>query len=134
MIKGASSEGDGMATDLMVRLPNERGQLARLGTAAGGAGVNLAGVCGYADGDEGVIHVMVEDDPAAARAALEAAGIAVEDQREVLVVTVEDKPGALGEVAARLSDAGVNIDLAYLATGTRLVFGVDDLEAARGAV
>jgi hypothetical protein len=37
----------------------------------------------------------------------------------------------LGETAKRFGDAGINIDLVYLAAGTRLVLGVDDLEAAR---
>lgn len=36
----------------------------------------------------------------------------------------------VAEYAERLAAAGVNIELMYLATGTRLVFGVDDLEAA----
>lgn len=123
-----------MATDITVTLPNEPGQLARLGSATGGAGVNLAGFCGVTTGGEGIIHVLVEDDPAAARSALEAAGIDVDEEREVLVVEVEDRPGSMGEVARKLGDAGVNIDLAYLATNTRLVLGVDDEEAARRAL
>lgn len=37
-------------------------------------------------------------------------------------------PGALGEISRKLADAEVNIELFYLATGTRLVLGVDDME------
>ena len=53
---------------------------------------------------------------------------------EVVVVTVDDRPGVLGDVSRTLGDAAVNITLAYLATGTRLVFGADDLAQARAAL
>ena len=56
------------------------------------------------------------------------------DEREVLVVDVDDRAGALGEIARKLSDAGVNIELFYLATTTRLVIGVDDLKKARSVI
>jgi hypothetical protein len=37
-------------------------------------------------------------------------------------------------VSRKLGDAGVNIRLAYLATGTRLVFAADDLADAKAAL
>jgi hypothetical protein len=51
----------------------------------------------------------------------------------MLVVPVEEKPGELGRVSRALANAGVNIEITY--PGERgLVFGVDDMEKARGAV
>ena len=44
-------------------------------------------------------------------ATLKEAGLGVADQREVLVVDVEDRPGSRGELARELADAGVNIEL-----------------------
>lgn len=122
-----------MAWDLTIMLKDEPGTLANLGEATGAAGINLGGVCGVVVGGEGIIHVLVED-PDAAAAAIEQAGMSVRDRREVLVVDVEDRPGELGRVARRLADAGVNIEVVYLATGTRLVLGVSDLAAARQAL
>ena len=59
----------------------------------------------------------------------------VGDEREVFVVNVSNEPGALGEVARRLADANVNIDLAYTTFGgVRLVFGTDDVRSAREAL
>ena len=122
-----------MATDLTVVLENRPGTLADLGGALGNAGVNIEGGAGFPCEGRGMIHVLV-DDAATARNALMASGITIENEREVLVLDVEDKPGVLGETARRLGSAGVNIDLIYLATRTRVVIGVDDLDKARGAV
>jgi hypothetical protein len=122
-----------MATDLMVMMEDRPGALAELGRALGDAGVNLAGGCAMTSRGQGMIHLLVEEDPAAARDALKSAGIDVAEEREVVVVDVQDQPGTLGAQADRLTAAGVNIELMYLATGTRLVFGVDDTAAARDA-
>jgi hypothetical protein len=123
-----------MATDLTVMLEDKAGELASLGETAGNAGINLAGGCGVTSGGRGEIHLLVEGDAAAAAEALHNAGVEVAAEREVLVIDVNDQPGELGAVARRLGDAGVNIELFYLATGTRLVLGADDLERARSAV
>jgi len=76
------------------------------------------------------------EDAAAARTALEGAGIKVEGESDVLVadVSAEDRPGTLGRMARKIADAGANINLAYLATRTRAVIGADDLEKARTAL
>lgn len=122
-----------MATDLTVVLEDRPGTMARLGEALGSADVNIEGACATTSGGKGEIHLLVED-AGAARTALEGAGVQVSGEREVLVVEAANRPGELGRVAKRLADAGVNIELAYVAGGDRLVFGVDDEGKARGAV
>ena len=77
---------------------------------------------------------MLVDNPEGAASAFESAGLTVRGRREVLVVDVEDEVGALGSLARRFADAGINVDLLYLATDTRLVLGVDDLDAGRALV
>jgi hypothetical protein len=52
----------------------------------------------------------------------------------VVLVQLEDRPGVLGGVTRRIADAGVNLKLAYLATGTRLVVAADDLDRAETAI
>jgi hypothetical protein len=47
---------------------------------------------------------------------------------------VEDRPGALGEVAHKLGAAKVNLTTAYLATKTRLVLAADNLAEAKAAL
>jgi hypothetical protein len=123
-----------MATNLTLHLDDEPGELARLGQALGAAGVNIEGFCSVASGGgRSEIHLLVED-ATDAFAALQAAGFSIVSEQEVAVIDVEDRPGMLGEVGRRLGDAKVNITLAYLATGNRLVFGADNLAAARAAL
>lgn len=117
-----------------VLIPDDRpGVLARLGEAAGNAGINIEGISAFTGQGKGVIHVLVPDAEHALRA-LADAGLDVRAARDVMVVDVEDTPGALGAICRRLADAGVNIEQAYLATNTRLVLAVDDLPKARQVV
>jgi hypothetical protein len=122
--------------DFTVILKDEPGQLARLGEATGAAGANIRGLAAFTGEGRGVIHLLFDDDDAArARAAIEEAGLGLADDREVLVIDVNDKPGTLGELARELAAASVNIDLAYAAYGgVRLVIATDDLENARAAL
>ena len=122
-----------MPWDITVELENRPGTLAEVGEATGNAGVNLDGVCGFPCEGVGIIHLLV-DDADAARDALDGAGITIRDEREVLVADVTDQPGAVGELTRRMAGAGVNVDLIYLATGTRVVLGVDKLEEARSLI
>lgn len=125
-----------MPTDLEVVLTDAPGQLAKLGQAMGAAGVNIHGMCAFTGEGRGIIHVLV-DDGVAGRAviALEHEGMGVADQREVLVVDVEDRPGSLGELALELAEAGVNIELLYTTYGgVKLVIATDDLESAQAAL
>jgi hypothetical protein len=120
--------------DLTVIMDDQPGKLADLGEATGRAGVNIAGLCAMVGDGKGFIHMLVEDG-AAARGALEAAGISVADEREAVVVDLHDKPGAMGEIARDLADAGVNIDVAYtIFSGVRLVILTEDVEAAQQAL
>jgi hypothetical protein len=123
-----------MATDVTVYLDDYPGELARLGRVLGEAGVNIEGFCAITTaGGQAETHVLIED-AGAAFAALAAAGIEVVSEEEVAIVPVEDRPGELGQVSRKLGEAGVNITLAYLATGTRLVFAADDFAKARAAL
>jgi hypothetical protein len=125
-----------MPTDLMVILEDRPGELARLGEVTGEAGVNIRGLAAFTGEGKGVVHVLVDDEVAArCREALESATIGVADERPVLVLDIEDRPGALGELARRLAAANVNVDLAYTTFGgVHVVIATDDWANARAAL
>lgn len=122
-----------MAKDLTIILEDRPGSLAAMGQALGKAGVNMEGSGGFVFEGKGILHILVED-AAAARRALQGAGIEVRGERDVLVLDIPDQPGELGKAARRMADAGVNIDLVYLNTKGKVVFGVDNMEKARAAM
>ena len=107
--------------------------LAKVAAAVSDAGVNLAAATCTKPGDTADLHVLVKH-PEAAKHALAIAGLAVTAEREVVVVDVDDRPGALADLARRVADAGVDLDLVYVATNNHVVFGSPDLGALRSAL
>ena len=123
-----------MAIDITVLLDDQPGALAHIGEVLGRAGVNIEGLCAVTSGGgQAEVHVLVHDLDAALPA-LARSGLAVTSEQEVVVVALEDRPGALGAVTRRLGEAGVNITLTYLATNTRVVLAADNLAAAQAAL
>jgi hypothetical protein len=99
--------------DLAIILENRPGALAEMGEALGRAGVSIEGGGAWVVEGHGVAHFLFTDG-AAARQALEAAGIRVLEEREVLVQRLkQDVPGQLGLLTRRLAEAGVNIEVLY---------------------
>jgi len=124
-----------MPKDLTVVMEDRMGQLAMLGEALGKAKVNVLGGCGITSMGRGTIHLLFDDKAVdAAKRALQQAGITVQGELDVLVQKIADQPGALGKLARKLADAGVNINLLYLTTDTRVVFGVSDMAKAKAAL
>src|SRR5574337_1214593 len=116
-----------MATDLTLYLADEPGELARVGDVLGSAGVNIAGMCALAiNGGQAELHILVQD-PTPAFEALQHAGISVAEEQEVIVLDMEDRPGALAEAVHKLGVANVNLATVYLATRTRLVLAANNL-------
>jgi hypothetical protein len=124
-----------MATDLTISVEDRPGTLADIGEALGRAGVNIEGFAGFGMEGRGIIHVLVED-AMMARRALEEAGLKVEGEAEALVMDMTagaDRPGALGETSRMVANAGVNIQVAYIATRNRAVVVTSDNAKAKAA-
>ena len=122
-----------MAMDLVIEVDNEPGALARVATAISDAGVNIAAATCIGDGDKAELHILVPH-AAAAKHVLGISNLAVTREREVVVVDVEDRPGVLADLARQIADAGVDLDLLYIATRNRVVFGSADLERLKAAL
>lgn len=102
-------------TQLLIQGQSKPGVLARVASVLGAAGVNIKAfsapeVTGKTG--KGDIRVVVAD-LVRARIALKAAKIAFREET-ALVLSLENKPGALGEVAEHLRQARINITCAYL--------------------
>jgi hypothetical protein len=118
---------------LSIAMQNEVGALCRLCGVLARAKVNIGGLAIDDCTDEGFIRLIV-DQPDDAKKTLDAAKVPYRAQ-EVLVLDLENAPGALQRVSAHLAEAGINIQYAYgtadlAGRGGALVLRVSDLEGA----
>lgn len=111
--------------DIELQLSNEPGQLARMGSALGSAGVSVEGGGMFLAGGVGVAHFLVADGATAVRA-LEDADLTVVACREVLPLTLaQDEPGQLGKLTTAMAAAGVSIEVLYSDHDGQLILLVD---------
>lgn len=122
-----------MAFDLVIELENSPGALAEVAAAISDAGVNIAAATVFAGSERAELHILVPH-AEAARHALAISHLGVTREREVVVVEVEDRPGELADLTRKIAASGVNLDLVYVATRNRVVFGSQDLDALRVAL
>jgi hypothetical protein len=117
--------------DLGIELEDRPGALAEMGEALGRAGVSVEGGGVFVANGVGVAHFLFTDGRAA-RKALEAAGIRVVEENEVVVLRLRQaEPGQLGKIGRRMAEAGVNIRVQYSDHDHQLILVVDDLERGR---
>jgi hypothetical protein len=122
--------------DFSVHLTHRPGELARVAHALARKGVSLKSVAAMSFQHQGLMHFLA-DDVEAARSALHESNIPFEET-EVITVLLENQAGELEGVAAKLSNAGVNL-LAVYVVGldgdlVELALIADDPKKAKKAV
>lgn len=129
MIKSA-----GMGKELVLSVPNKMGTMANVSKILADHGINIEGIAGYGMGAEAKI-MIVADDVLRAGDALKKAGFKAIETKEVVVVELENKPGALKSVSAKLADAKIDIRYLYGSTcsggcASTIIFSTADNEKA----
>ena len=122
-----------MNRDITVIIDDLPGTLAQVGEALGNAGINIGGYCSFPSGGKSFLHILVED-VAGARTALSGLGLSIAQERDVVTVDMEDTPGELGKIARKIANAGVNINMVYMGTNSRLVIAAYDIDNAKAAL
>ncbi|HEY3334092.1 MAG TPA: ACT domain-containing protein [Candidatus Limnocylindrales bacterium] len=125
-----------MARQFVIQLDNHPGELAHLAKAFAARGIDLRHVACVGAGSLACMFVTTSDDDAARRVLHGMGRLFIEG--DPILVEVEDRPGGLAEVTARLAEAGVNIT-GMLTVGRRpgvveMTLCVDDEVAAREAL
>lgn len=103
---------------LMIRAGNHQGTLAELTHIISSSGINLIAICAYAV-DKTVYIMFVTEDNNASKQLLEKHGFHVEEE-EVVLLSLENRPGALQRFTDKIAAAGIDL---------RLVYGSVDQEA-----
>jgi hypothetical protein len=112
--------------DLAIDLSSHERAMSTAAMALAEANINIEGLTGPMDQDGLSLGHMLFERHEPARLALEAAGLRVAEEREVVVVALADQPGALWELLQRIGRR--TYDLVYLASGNRLVLGGKGIE------
>jgi hypothetical protein len=92
---------------LTVLAPNKPGQLAIIADKLAQHSVNIDSFDVESHGEDGLIVLVVDKYDEALRALRDAGYAAI--TQDTLLIRLEDKPGALAKIAARLRDAGLDL-------------------------
>ena len=117
----------------IVDLMNKPGELARLADTIAQKGINITGFAGATAAGAGTV-VLVTNDEAGTRSAMSEKGFRAREV-ELVMASLENKPGSLAAAAKKLADAGINIEAA-LPTGisgdnVSIAFATDQPAKAR---
>ena len=120
-----------LAKELWVTTQNKAGTLAKVCAPIAEAKVNIWALCAWKDADNNTAtFMMITDNNAKACGVLAKAGFNTEE-KDVVVTTLEDKPGTCWNAAQKLSQVGVDINYWYYTTcggecPGRIVFSTKD--------
>lgn len=122
---------------LSVFLENKVGQIAAVGSALARAKVNIMALSVSDSAEYGVLRLVVSDTAKAQKALSRISPKII--STSVLAVAMENKPGALAQVAKKLAAAKINIEYMYGSAGapgakSLGIFKVSDPKAAEAAL
>ena len=100
-----------ISKQLLITVNNEVGTLAQVVNAVSSSGINLLAVCAYAVDNNGMIMFVTEDNKRAKKL-LEAKKYNVREE-EVVLITLDNKPGALQAITERIASCGIDLTLVY---------------------
>lgn len=100
-----------LGKEIVVTVTNRTGILADMSKVLADHGINIVAVAGYATDNEAKIMVVTEDNLRASDALIKA-GYKGARENPVVIVELEDKPGALRNITTKL--AAENIDIRYI--------------------
>ncbi len=118
---------------ISIMVENEGGKLAETADFLARCGINLRSLSIADTITYGILRVIVSD-PDSAAEMLKKGGYTIK-VNEVVVSTVDDRPGGLASAVKKLSDAGISIEYAYAFPSAEknkayMIFRVDKTDEA----
>ena len=96
---------------LVITVNNQVGTLAQISSVIASSGINLIAICAYAVDNRGVI-MFVSDNNDLAKKLLQAKKYDIREE-DVVVISLDNKPGALQLITEKISRAGIDLNLMY---------------------
>jgi hypothetical protein len=128
MLKGAN-----LGKEIQVTVKNEVGVLFSMAKILADHGINVEATSAYVVEDKGFITLMT-DDNLRAKEALQGGGYPAEE-KDIVLVDLENKPGALKVVTNKLVSEGIDIQYEYCTAcpggcPTRMILSTSDNQKA----
>src|SRR6266566_4636494 len=131
-VKTSMEEFMEQTKEFALTLDDRPGSLAKATDAIAKAGINIEGFCAVPSGKDGKgTFRVITKDPATTKKALETAGFKVQEERDVAVIDIDDRPGALAQVLRRLAENELNVGPTYSITQNRVAISADDFAKLR---
>ena len=96
---------------IIITVNNQVGTLAEITSAVAASGINLVAICAYAADNKGVIMFVCDNNNLAKRI-LKAKKYDIREE-EVVLVSLDNQPGALQSVTERIAELGIDLNLLY---------------------
>jgi len=118
---------------LKIQVADKVGKLAEITQALKKAGVNIIAANAWVQEGEGFMYLVADNIDKAAKA-LDPVVDSCDSGGKAICTEVPNTPGALNEVAKKLADAGIAINLCYATTaGNRAMIVLDTSDNAKAA-
>ena len=102
-----------LAKEIVVSVVNKIGVLAEMSKLVAEHGINIIALAGYAEKDNTAKIMLISEDNQRISDALKKAGYKSLSEREVILLELENKIGALKEITAKLAAEDVDIKQIY---------------------
>jgi len=96
---------------IMITVNNEVGTLAEICSVISKAGINMIAVNAYAVDNKGFIMFVTEDNDRAGKL-LKEHNYNVREE-EVILLSIDNKPGSLQQIVDKIANAGIDLTLLY---------------------
>ena len=106
-----------LGKQLMISVENQVGALAQAAGIVADAGINLLAVCAYVIDNKGFILFVTEDN-VKAKNVLKSKKYDVREE-DIVLVSLDNKPGTLAQLTKKIADAGVDLTLIYGSTADK---------------
>jgi len=125
-----------LAKELSVIVSNEIGLLDRMSKHLAERGINIEAIAGYEMEESGEAQIMmVVDNARRAGDALEQQGFGSVTEHDIIIVELDNRPGALNTITSLLAHRGINVRYIYATVSSegssvRVVLSTSDNERA----
>ncbi|MFA5049593.1 MAG: hypothetical protein WC501_01150 [Candidatus Micrarchaeia archaeon] len=99
--------------EITIYAPNTIGSLALLSETLGAVGVNIEAISAYEKNGKAIFKILTKDVTTALKAVSKLSDFQAQEE-EIIIYRLNNRPGELGKLARKLSNADINLESLYI--------------------